>query len=147
MIAKKTAEGDLVWPIIRLLCLDVRLLFNPVEIFVQTIQQKRHQLLRVLLLVTWELRLEPADWYLQRTQPLNKSVFSLRHWLSTWCCPRLLLSTGACCTVPTTCPQVSIDISCPQGTQQQTRQPQLLLSTDETDRWTLNHYILRRHHQ
>jgi len=33
-------------------------------------------------------------------------------------------------------PQLSIDISCPQGAQQQTRQPPLLLSIDGTDRRT-----------
>ena len=32
-------------------------------------------------------------------------------------------------------PQLSIDICCPQGAQQQTRRPRLLLSIDGTDKW------------
>jgi len=41
------------------------------------------------------------------------------------------------------CPQLSIDISCPQGAQQQTRRPPLLLSIDGTDRRTYTRPLRR----
>jgi len=46
------------------------------------------------------------------------------------------LLPSACGTAPAALPQLSIDIdiSCPQGAQQQTRRPPLLLSIDGTDR-------------
>jgi len=37
--------------------------------------------------------------------------------------------------------QLSVNISCPQGTQQQTHRPQLLLSVNRTDRQMLDCYI------
>ena len=46
----------------------------------------------------------------------------------------LLLSTGACSWYTTLRRQLSIDISCPQDAQQQTRRPPLLLPIDGTDR-------------
>ena len=58
---------SLIRPIVCFLRLDVRLLLDPVKILVQAVQQKCHQLLRVLLLVARELRLEPTDRYLKRT--------------------------------------------------------------------------------
>ena len=66
-----------------------------------------------------------------------KSVLSLLHRLSTWRYPHLLLSAGA---APAARPQLSIDISCPQGAQQQTRRPLSLLSISrhETDRQNNN---------
>ena len=68
---------------------------------------------------------------------LNTSVFSLRRRLSMWHCPLLLLSAGACCTAPAAHPQLSvIDILCPQGAQQQTRWPLLLLPIYGTYRRT-----------
>jgi len=48
--------------------------------------------------------------------------------------PHLLLSAGACSTAPAARSQLSIDISCPQGAQQQTRRPPLLLLIDGTGR-------------
>jgi len=47
-----------------------------------------------------------------------------------------MLSAGACSTALAARLQLSIDISCPQAAQQQTRWPLLLLSTDVTDRQT-----------
>ena len=61
----------------------------------------------------------------------NKSVLSLLRRLSTRRCPHLLLNAGACHTAPAARQQLSIDISCTQGAQQQTRLPPLL-SIDET---------------
>jgi len=46
----------------------------------------------------------------------------------------LLLSAGACSWYTTLRRQLSIDISCPQDAQQQTRRPPLLLPIDGTDR-------------
>jgi len=58
---------------------------------------------------------------------------------------QLLLSDGACCTAPEARrPQLSIDISCPDGTQQQIRGPTLLPSIDGTDRQTDGHRTLHR---
>ena len=51
-----------------------------------------------------------------------------------------MLSAGACSTALAARLQLSIDISCPQAAQQQTRWPLLLLSTDGTDRRTPDHY-------
>jgi len=62
----------------------------------------------------------------------KKSVLSLLRRLSTRRCPHLLLNAGACHTALAARPQLSIDISCPQGAQQQTCLPPLL-SIDETD--------------
>ena len=62
----------------------------------------------------------------------NKSVLSAHRGLSTW-------RYRICCWAPAPAarrPQLSIDISCPQGAQQQTRPPPLLLSIDGTDRRT-----------
>jgi len=53
----------------------------------------------------------------------------------------LLLSADA----PAARPQLSINISCLQGTQQQTHQPPLLLLIDEADGCPLAHYILCKH--
>jgi len=50
--------------------------------------------------------------------------------------PHLLLNTGACSTALVAHPQLSINISCPQGAQQQNHRPPLLLSIDGTDRRT-----------
>jgi len=61
------------------------------------------------------------------------NLLSLLRRLSTWRCPHLRLSAGARAARR---PQLSIDISCPQGAQQQTRRPSLLLSIDGTDRQT-----------
>jgi len=48
----------------------------------------------------------------------------------------LLLSSGACCTALAARSQLSIDICCLQGAQQQTRRTPLLLSIDGKDRRT-----------
>jgi len=48
----------------------------------------------------------------------------------------LLLSAGACCMAPAALPQLSIDISCTQGAQQQTHRTPLQLPIDGTDRQT-----------
>ena len=45
----------------------------------------------------------------------------------------------ACSTTLAARPQLSIDICCPQGAQQQTRRPPLLLLIDGTDRQTDGH--------
>jgi len=75
-------------------------------------------------------------YHTQWSNKSNKSVFRLFHHLWMWHCPHLLLSTGACCTAPATCPLLSTYISCPQGAQQKTRRPLLLLVIDGTDRRT-----------
>jgi len=68
----------------------------------------------------------------------NKSVLSLLRRRSTRHYPHLLLSAGAWYTAPAAA--YLIDISCPQGAQQQIRRPRLLLSIDGTDGRTLNSY-------
>ena len=50
--------------------------------------------------------------------------------LSTWRCPHLMLSAGACCMHGA---RSCRSIPCPQGAQQQTCRPPLLLSIDGTD--------------
>jgi len=61
----------------------------------------------------------------------------------------LLLSAGACSTTPAARPQLSIDISCPHGAQQQTSRQPLPLSANGTDRRTdgrtLDHYTDHAH--
>jgi len=53
----------------------------------------------------------------------------------------LLLRAGTCCTAPNASLQLLINISCQQGTKQQTRRMLLLLLLiNETDRWTPDHY-------
>ena len=47
-------------------------------------------------------------------------------------------------TAPAARPQLSIDVSCPQGAQQQTRRPLLMLSIDGTDRQTTGARQLNR---
>jgi len=49
--------------------------------------------------------------------------------------PHLLISTDASSAEPAVQLQLLIDICCPQGAQQQTRRPPLLMSINETDRW------------
>jgi len=56
----------------------------------------------------------------------NKTLLILLRQLSQWRCPHLLLTAGACSTAPAAQPQLSINFSCPQGDQQQTRRPPLL---------------------
>jgi len=75
-------------------------------------------------------------------------VTSLVPRLSTWHCPRLLLSADRSTAGTVTAMRrrlLSIDISCPRDAQQQTRLRPLLLSingTDRrTDRRTLNRFI------
>ncbi len=51
---------DLVGPAVVVLQLDVGLLADAVEVFVQSVQQEGQQLVRVLLLIARELRSEPA---------------------------------------------------------------------------------------
>jgi len=53
----------------------------------------------------------------------------------------LLLSAGACCMAPAALPQLSIDISCTQGAQQQTHRTPLQLPIDGIDRRTLDRYM------
>ena len=53
-------------------------------------------------------------YHTQWSNKSNKSVFRLFRHLWMWHCPHLLLSTGACCTAPATCPLLSTYISCPQ---------------------------------
>jgi len=48
----------------------------------------------------------------------------------------LLLSAGACCTALAARPQLSIDISCPHGAQQQTRAVAAVESINRADRQT-----------
>jgi len=62
-------------------------------------------------------------------------VFSLLRQLSTWRCSRVLLRAPAAGTRRWR-PKLSIDICGPQGAQQQTRRPPLLLSIDSTGRRT-----------
>ena len=61
---------------------------------------------------------------------------SLLRQLSTRRYRHLLLSAGACSTAPAARQQLSIDIFCPHGAQQQTRRPLLLLQIDGTDHQT-----------
>jgi len=56
--------------------------------------------------------------------------------------PAYAAERGACCMARAARHrQASIDITCPQGTQQQTRRTSLLLSIDGTDRRTLDRFM------
>jgi len=74
----------------------------------------------------------------------NKSVLSLLRRRSTRHYPHILLSAGAWYTAPASADL--IDISCPQGAQQQIHRPRSLLSIDGTDGRTLNSYIVPAPH-
>jgi len=68
----------------------------------------------------------------------NKSVLSLLRRLSARRYPQLLRSAGP---PAARCAQLSVDIAAPQGAQQQTRLPPLLLLTDgQTDGRTDDRY-------
>jgi len=55
--------------------------------------------------------------------------------------PACASATPCCGTITAGRPPLSIDISCPQSAQQQTRRPPLLLSIDGTDRRTPDRYL------
>jgi len=86
----------------------------------------------------------PAPYTLESLKLHVKTrLSSLLCLLSTWCCQYLLISTGTCRMMPAAHLQLSIDNSCPLGTQQQSRRPPLLLLIDGTD-WRTDTRPLRR---
>lgn len=60
----KNKKLYLIWTIVRILYLNIRFFLNPVQIFMQTIQQKSQKFLWILLLVSWKLRSEFPYLYL-----------------------------------------------------------------------------------
>jgi len=60
-LLKELSRVNLVWSVVSFLDLDVRFVADTVKILVQSIKQKCHKFLRVLLLIAGELRLESTD--------------------------------------------------------------------------------------
>ena len=80
--------------------------------------------------ISYSGSVDRVGWTAMRWWWINKSVFSLLRRLSTWRCPHLLLSAGACCTAPEAHYR-----SISPAAQQQTHNTPLLLSIDgQTDR-------------
>ena len=68
-----SAFNYLIRSTVGVLDLDVGLLDDAVEVFVKAVQQERHQLLRVLLLVAAKLLCEASDRHLSTRKEINLS--------------------------------------------------------------------------
>ena len=87
--------------------------------------------------LTTRLPSHPMATYIETK--VNESLFSLLRRLSTWHCPHLLLSAGACCTAPA----VVIDIYLPAG-RSAANPPATVAAVDRWERWT-NYKITKLH--